>query len=288
MSVKKLFSTAICLIALCSCQSNHEPSVFIPDKGEIQLNMLYPGESTRVTDLGFEATDSIGVYVTANDAILQLAGNEVNNELFTFNGTSWTSSRKVYWNEGLHNVYAYYPYSSYVNDVLNYNFDVKLDQSSTEAYSQSDFLWASVSDVEASDKPIQMQFEHKMSKVVVELVKGEKFEGNIPSDAEVYIHGTVPNAVIDLATGDVAKNSFGGVKTIKCKKIADNKYSAIVVPQSLLSKQPIVEIIVDNVSYLMDGKISFHQGYMHTLTVTLNQNPEQIKIEIGGDIDGWE
>jgi hypothetical protein len=37
----------------------------------------------------------------------------------------------------------------------------------------------------------------------------------------------------------------------------------------------------------MEGKISFRQGYMHTMTVTLNQNPDQVKIEIGGNIGGW-
>jgi hypothetical protein len=37
----------------------------------------------------------------------------------------------------------------------------------------------------------------------------------------------------------------------------------------------------------MEGKISFRQGYQHTLTVTINQNPDQIKIEIGGGVDPW-
>jgi len=32
----------------------------------------------------------------------------------------------------------------------------------------------------------------------------------------------------------------------------------------------------------------FHrQGYRHTITVTLNKNPEQIKIDIGGKIEDW-
>ena len=37
----------------------------------------------------------------------------------------------------------------------------------------------------------------------------------------------------------------------------------------------------------MEGKISLKQGMRHTITVTLDKNPEQTKIDIGGEIDGW-
>ena len=288
MSVKKIFLIAAMAAAVCACEKESNVSVYVPDAGEIQLDMLHPGQKTRVSDSGFDADDKIGVYVTASDAELQLAGNQVNNEPFTYNGTSWTSARKVYWNKGSHNVYAYYPYSKSVNDVVDYSFRVQTDQSTAEAYSQSDFLWASAMDVTASATPVPMQFEHKMSKVVVKLVKGEKFEGDIPEDAEVYIMSTVPQAVVDLSTGDAAKDNFASAESIKCRKLASGEYSAIVVPQSLTSRRPLVEVIVGPVSYLMEAKISFRQGYKHTLTVTLNQNPDQIKIEIGGNASGWE
>lgn len=288
MSVKNLLLTALASALLCSCQQEELSPAFIPDEGEIQLDMLYPGASTRVSDQGFEATDEIGVYVTASDALLQLAGNVVNNEQFTFNGTSWTSSRKVYWNEGMHNVYAYYPYSKNINDVADYNFDVQVDQSTAEGYTKSDFLWSSAFNIKASQDPVSMQFQHRLSKVVVELVKGEMFSGDIPSDAEVYILGTVPNALIDLSTGDVTKHDFGAIKPIKCLRVEDGKYTAIVVPQRLTNKQAMVEVIIGNVSYIMDGTINYYQGYMHTMTITLNQSPEQIEIEIGGNKDDWE
>lgn len=287
MSVKRIFLIAVMAIAVCACDKESNVGVYVPDAGEIQLNMIHPEAQTRVTDAGFDSNDEIGVYVTASNAVLQLAGNEVNNEMFRFNGTSWTSGRKAYWNNGTHNVYAYYPYSESVNDVVDYGFSVQTDQSNADAYSESDFLWASATGVVASADPVPMRFEHKMSKVVVKLVKGDKFEGEIPVDAEVYIMSTVPKAVVDLSTGDAAKDNFAATESIKCRKIADGEYSAIVVPQSLTSRRPLVEVIVGPVSYLMEGKISFRQGYKHTMTVTLNQNPDQVKIEIGGGIGGW-
>jgi hypothetical protein len=38
----------------------------------------------------------------------------------------------------------------------------------------------------------------------------------------------------------------------------------------------------------MEGKISLKPGMRHTITVTLDKNPEQTKIDIGGSIEGWK
>lgn len=273
-------------IAFAACNNESENPVYTPDKGEIQLKMMHPSQS-RVTDTFFEDTDSIGVYVTTSDADLQLAGNEVNNALFTYNGLSWTAKQKVYWNKGEHNVYAFYPYSKEVNDVVDYSFSVQTDQSSEWGYMHSDFLFASVLDVAAANDPVAMQFAHKMSNVIVKLEKGENFEGDIPVNAEVYILSTVPHAVIDLSTGDAAKDSYGEQAAIRCRKINNTQYQAVVVPQNLTSRRPLVEVVIGEVSYLMEGKITYRPGMRHTIVVTLDQNPDQIKIEIGGEMDTW-
>lgn len=278
--------TAAMAIAFVACNNEDGISVYAPEEGEIQLMMVHPNCS-RVTETFFEDTDSIGVYVTADNANLQLAGNEVNNALFTYNGISWTAKQKVYWNEGKHNVFAFYPYSQKVNDVVDYSFSVQTDQSSDWGYMHSDFLFASALDVTASNEPIAMQFSHKMSNVIVKLEKGDNYEGDIPADAEVYLLSIVPHAVIDLTTGDAAKDSYAAQEAIRCHQVSNTEYRAIVVPQNLTSRRPLVEINVDDVSYLMEGKITYRPGMRHTIIVTLDQNPEQIKIEIGGDIDNW-
>lgn len=284
---RKIYMMAAAIaIAFAACNNENENLVFTVEDGEIQLLMMHPNQS-RVTDTYFEDTDSIGVYVTTNDAVLQLAGNEVNNALFTYNGLSWTAKQKVYWNKGDHNVYAFYPYSKEVNDVVDYSFSVQTDQSSEWGYMHSDFLFASALDVTASNTAVNMQFAHKMSNVIVKLEKGENFEGDIPANAEVYILSTVPHAVIDLSTGDAAKDSYGEQAAIRCRKINNTQYQAVVVPQNLTSRRPLVEVVIGEVSYLMEGKITYRPGMRHTIVVTLDQNPDQIKIEIGGEMDTW-
>ncbi len=291
--MKRLLVYAAAAMVLAACTNDEVTETkFLADEGEIQLDFIHPG-ITRATDTQFEAKDCIGVYVTAEGEALQIGGNEVNNELFTYNGTSWTSKRKVYWNEGKHDVYAYFPYAKTVNDIENYSFTVQADQNAAAdadgltGYTKSDFLWAGAKGVTASNNPVKMTFAHKMSNVVVKLLKGENYTGEIPSTTEVYIHGTVTKASIDLSTGDVAKDDYAGTGTIRCRQLSATEYTAIVVPQNITSRRPLVEVVVDRVSYLMEGKISYKPGYRHTITVSLDKNPEKIKIEVGGEITGW-
>ena len=286
--MKKIWLLAVgaLMMAACSSEGTSEQQGFVADKGEIQLQFVHPAQ-TRATDTQFENTDQIGVYVTAKDVALQIGGNEVNNELFTYNGTSWTSSRRVYWNEGQHDVYAYYPYSKTVNDIMDYSFEVQADQNTDDGYTQSDFLWAGKKDVAASAQPVAMQFAHKLSNVVVRLEKGDNYTGDIPASTEVYILGTVTKAVIDLSTGDAAKDDYAGTGTVRCRQNSAAEYVACVVPQNITTRRPLVEVITNGVSYLMEGKISLKPGMRHTISVTLDKNPEQTKIDIGGEIGGW-
>lgn len=280
--------------ALCASCSSDSINEVATENEAVEENLMrfeavHPAQ-TRVTDTNFESGDGIGVYVTANGTALQLGGNEVNNALFTYDGSAWASTRKLYWNTGNHDVYAYYPYSESINDTEDYSFSVSTDQTEVngvDGYEASDFLWASSSNVAASSDPVKLTFSHCMSKAVVELVKGEDYEGNIPS-GEVYIHNTVVEASIDLSTGGVSKANTAGTASIKARKISNTQYCACVVPQNIETRRPLVEFVADGVSYLMEGKISFKQGYQHTITVTLSQNPEQTKIDIGGSIGEWE
>jgi len=285
--MKKIWLLAVGALMMASCSNDETTnSVYEADEGEMQFQFVYPSV-TRATDTSFENTDKIGVFVTAKDVPLQIGGNEVNNELFSYNGTTWTSSRKVYWNNGSHDVYAYYPYAKTVNDISDYSFAVQADQSTAAGYTQSDFLWAGKKDVTASASPVTMTFAHKLSNVVVKLVKGENYTGDIPAKTEVYVHSTVTKATIDLSTGDAAKDDYAGSSTIHCLQKSATEYVACVVPQNITSRRPLVEIISDGVSYLMEGKLSLKPGMRHTITVTLDKNPEQTKIDIGGSIENW-
>ena len=123
---------------------------------------------------------------------------------------------------------------------------------------------------------------------MVKLIKGEDYEGDLPEDAEVYVHNTVPSATIDLSVGVVTRNPHGTSQSIRAKSLGNHKYTAIVVPQRLDNRQPLVEVIMKGVSYLYESKFLFKPGIQHTVQLAVSKNPEQIKIDIGGEIENWE
>ena len=251
---------------------------------------------TRANDGGFQKGDVIGVYVThytgQEAPALQLGGNYASNAALTFDGSAWTCDPKLYWEDGKFNVYAYYPRSS-VSSVDEYPFQVALDQreaaSGTQlsAWERSDFLWASNFGLTRTAQ-VPLVFNHRMSRVDIHLVKGEDYEGDIPDNAVVYIHNTVTDALIDLATGDVLKAPRGTAHTVTARQLGTGRYAALIVPQMLTHRVPLIEIICGDVSYLLESKFQFKSGVRHTLNITLTDNPERVRIDIGGEIVGWD
>lgn len=301
--MKKYIATLIALLAILSCdvreaaRTPQEPEAPQREEGVMYFEPMYPG-STKATETAFEQGDVIGLYVTDYQGEtappLQISGNWANNVSATFDGTSWLTSKKIFWGEGLMDVYGYYPYMTPVS-IDEQPFSVALDQSAPESdgrlsgYEASDFLWGKVTGVDqTATETVELQFRHSLSKFVIQMVKGPSYEGDFPEDAEVYIHSTVPTATIDFTTGSVTKDLFGEMATIKARKVNDSTFEAIIVPQRLDTRRPFIEIIAGGISYLLEDTFQFKPGMQHTLSLTINSNPDQIEIEIGGDIEGGD
>ena len=292
--MKKIFIlSAMAALVMSGCTKSDDE--ITPALNQMQFAAEYP--TTRATASAFEAGDAMGVYVSQYDgevaAPLQVSGNYANNVKSTFDGSKWVNSSAIYWADGKFDVFAYYPYDKPAS-VDEYKFSVALDQSTPETtdalsgYEASDFLWAKATGISKMDA-VPLTFKHGLSKVVINLVKGEDYEGDIPAEAVVRIHNTVPAAIIDLATGIVTKNGYESAKSITTKKVSDGVYTAIVVPQRLENKLPLIEVLSHGVSYLVESKFVFRSGTQHTINLTLNNNPDKVKIEIGGELEGgWE
>lgn len=289
---------AILLAAGSGCSDNRAPLDEADSNGLMTFNVLHPheaaGATSRVTSTAFENGDRVGLFISRQEAPLEVSGNYVNNAALTFNGTEWTPDNPVYWDGGSYNIYAYYPRMDTVSSVDNLPFNVSLDQNNPGSdnqpggYEASDFLWATQMGASASNAPVSLQFAHRMSRMVIRLVKGEDFEGEMPDNAEVYIHNTVPEATIDLSVGIVTRNPYGARQSIKALNMGNHTYSAIIVPQRLDNRQPLVEVIMKGVSYLYESKFIFKQGIQHSVQLVVSKNPEQIKIEIGGELENWD
>lgn len=281
--------TAATLILGCS---KAEPG--LNDSSEMRFAPQFFANNTKATESAFESGDKIGLFVTQYNGVdafpLQISGNYSNNSAVTFNGTKWSAQPAIFWADGRFDIYAYYPYQTLIS-VDEQPFSVALDQSTAEngevlsGYEASDFLWANNIGVTKMDI-VPLVFKHKMSKLIVNLVKGEGYTGEIPADAIVRIHNTVPASYIDLASGVVTKNPYESPKSVTAKKISTGAYAAIIVPQRITSRLPLVEVLSSGVSYLIESTFIFKPATQHTINIILSNNPEQVKIIIGGEIEG--
>ena len=257
------------------------------------FNVVHPAQCKRVTNDAFENGDRVGLFVHATDAPLEIGGNLANNEPLTCSGDgTWTASRTLYWDEGTFNACAYYPYTTPVSSIEDLPFSVSTDQNAADGemdgYEASDFLYARTEGVSASDAPVTLTFRHIMSKLTIRLIKGEDFEGDMPTDAEVYVHNTVPEATIDLNAGVATRYVRGNRATLTARQESDFVFSAIVVPQRVENRMPLVEVIMKGVSYVFESTFQFKPGVEHLVNMVISDNPDQVKIEVGGEIQDWQ
>lgn len=227
-------------------------------------------------------------------AQLEIGGNLVNNEALTYDGSKWAAARALYWDKGTYTAYAYYPYIENVSSITDQPFSVALDQrvaktaTSLGGYEASDLLFATSKNISASASPINLTFKHIMSKLKIRLVKGEDFEGEMPATADVYIHNTVPTATVDLQAGVATRYVKGTRHTIVARQDDEASYSAIIVPQRIDNRMPLIEVVMKGVSYLYESKFQFKPGIEHLVNLIISDNPDQVKIEIGGEIQNWQ
>ena len=295
--MKKHFISSIAfvmaILGLAACSDDGEQQYKDARHTPMTFTVTHPSQ-TRATATDFENGDRIGLYVAQADAPLEIGGNLVNNETLTRNGSSWTAARTLYWDDGTYNAYAYYPYIQGVSSISDQPFSVSTDQSTAKTatalggYEASDLLFASTKGIKASASPINLTFKHIMSKIKIRLIKGEDFEGEMPATADVYIHNTVPTATVDLQAGVATRYVKGTRQTIKAQQEGAYSYSAIVVPQRVENRQPLVEVVMRGVSYMYESKFVFKPGVEHLVNLVITNNPDKIKIEIGGEVENWK
>lgn len=290
--MKKLLWISLVLLAFgCKQEEGFEPT----DNGEIKVVAQL---DSRATMTEFEYGDKLGLYaVEYMDGVaqpMQAGGNYLNNEPMTYSQNKWISDRKIYWSDAACDFYGIYPYQS-LKTVENVLFEVATDQNAPETdealsgYEASDLMWAKAEHVSRADGEVKLKFDHLMSRLVVKIVKGPRFEGEIPDDIVTHLYNTATTAKVNFATAALEKYVYSENKTITMRKVDNLTFDAIVVPQFIERTTPLVEITMGGIAYLLNYSMSFRPGIQHTITVTLNTSPDQEKIEIGieGEVEDW-
>lgn len=286
--VSMSLASALLLASLGACTNDENEPEHV-DGNLMKFQFSLPAAS-RATETNFENGDKVGVFVTNSTSHLEIGGNLFNNEEITFTNGEWNATHTLRWSEGKYNVYAYYPRLENIASTTDLPFTVRTDQRTDnggKGFELSDFLYASMAGVEASSDPLNMQFRHIMSKLAIRLIPGEDFHGEFPETSTVYIHNIYNKAFIDMEEGVVTKDGYSETSTTIARRESNNRFSAIVVPQRMDNRAPFIELVMNGISYMYEAKFLFKPGIQHTVNLVVSKNPDEIKIEIGGEMQSW-
>ena len=137
------------------------------------------------------AGDTVGIYPDTGAQIYFAMESGAGASAASFDGGGWAFKSSALY-------YSYYPFIGDTS-VDEYPFEVSTDQSG-DGYEASDLLFAKAEKVSRTDGAVALQFHHILSKLVVKVEKGEKFEGEIPDDIVSHIYNTNVECAVSLNT----------------------------------------------------------------------------------------
>lgn len=263
---KTLSILAAAALMLVACQNNEKP---VADGALVRIDPVI----TRALTLNFNKGNQIGVNIIKQDQTLH-----AENACLTNNGVTFEGELKWYATAEPSTVQAYYPYQT---TGFPETFSVALDQ--TAGTDGSDFMIATETEVYPSARPLMMKFRHQFSQLVV--VLDNKAEAPVTG---VTFKNINPVATISVEGGEysVAADATAEKADIKCEEIVANlKYAAVVVPQTLENLGVIVDVAgVSLASGIAEAEL--RPGYSYTINVEVLS--DMVNVSISGEIEDWE
>ena len=178
----------------------------------------------------------------------------------------------------------FYPIDNTSVDIVAYSpsfasstFSVLSDQTTNDSYLASDLVYASVSNQAKSISAVPLQFEHKMAKIVVNVLAGS----GVNEIRSVTLSNIYPQVTFNPATGAVGYAT--GTQTPVT--IVDNNttaaaYGAAVIPgQTVVGNLLTVVTDLGTATYSVSSK-TFTAGKMYKLTISVNKTSVNATTEI--------
>lgn len=279
--MKKLFALASIASLMFSCSENIEETPF-EEKLPISISV---DMQTRANDTTFESGDAVGIYVVNYDGTtagtLKAEGNQADNAEFVFNGGGWNSDEPIYWKDKNTSAdfYAYYPYSASIN-IAAQPFAVEADQSNEDNFWASDFLWGKSTKVSPTSNAVNIQTNHVLSRIIVEIKPGSGFTSAswAAANKSVKICDVKTSATINLATGvATATGNNGEIVPLA----TSSNYKAMVVPQTVADDSKLIVVTVDGTEYVYRAGCTFKANTQHNFSIVVNKNESSVSVSIG-------
>ncbi|MBO5591588.1 MAG: fimbrillin family protein [Prevotella sp.] len=285
-NIKILAAAAVTLMTLAACSSDGDNTSSTEGRLPILLSANADAQITRAgTDLQntqFKKGKNIDVQITSRD---NLTGYDLLTYFTSDNAGTLQPSRGVFpyypVNQSHVDIRAVYP-TGYMNAS---QFSVQtISQTSSDAYMNSDLMFAKVEDVAPSSEVVQLTFEHKMTKIVVSLTG----EGGVNlTGSTVKLLGVKTATAFNPQTGEVTTaGATGSASDITMTNDGAEPSAAIIVPQVKPSGY-LLEIVLANndvLHYKTVQDIIFDTGKVYTFNVKVIES----NISVSTTVSEWD
>lgn len=212
-------------------------------------------------------------------------------ELVPVDGTPWFRDD---FKEG-NRIVAVYPDGStdYTVPTGNKTFDVNLNGKSDPSNPKNDILVASDGEIEDGEANVDLDFQHVLSKVTVNIIRGAGFaEGEISgADPTVELVDFFRQGTVDISTGAVIPTSLSDQGNVAPTKLttpntgAELSYQALILPQNKESGITLVQITFGGNTYeaKYTTPFNFEAGKHNVLNITLAKT----ELKLSATIAEW-
>ena len=220
--------------------------------------------SSRATDTSFEGNDKIGISMTP--------GNTTNVLYSTEDGTNFTSASPITYgmagNVETVDFTAVYPYKegSISNSVYNFTLSTSPETPLTE----NDVMLASATEIPVGSKNVNLNFKHKLVKVVVQLSDAN---GQAITGAQLKINNQQLAGSLNLSDATVTSTDAADDEMpFAANASISGQYQTIVMPSAPVQGR-YIEVIHEEKTYTLPvDNQEFVSGKKLTFTATLNAN----------------
>lgn len=264
----------------------------------ISFSIKMEKTSTKVTNTAFEKGDKMGLLATTSSGSIK-GKRYIDNLLLEYTEGSILESKKtVFYPEGDVSLdfISYYPYQAkgVAAGTSIIPISVQIDQSDGKNRSQSDFLIAKTQGITNKTKAVTLEFQHKLSKLVISLTPDENNSANDLLKANPRIIATGLKTSADYNLEDGTFSNLEGTKDIIASgewSVKDNKLTGkefIIIPQIINDdKQSFIMEWGGRIYSCTIPEIEMSSSTQCVINISAMQSNSNVLSSFAGKIKEW-
>ena len=294
------FVIAITMVAFSSC-CDHYYEIIVPPATEkvavkFSSNIVTMGSNLRMAGNTWDAEDAIGVYMLEKESTTEVE-NTSNVEYITETGgqtSAFKAKDKIIYypdNDSEVRFMSYYPYKESIIDAV-----YKVDISTQTNQSSIDFLYSfnigKTYKKTTASSVIPLVFDHKLTKVLINVKPGTGLATSDIDDINVYFSGLNTTADFNLKNGTLSNPSnTKNITPLTVMPVSGYTFSSesIILPMATIpTGAKIVFELLNGSIFIWDFNMTLNAATKYTYNVTINRTGIEVEATINDWINGGD